>query len=162
MLRHSIHTPRELYCQAMGWLGLSLALTLVALPAGCGKHDDDGLLPVSGQVRLDGKPLAGASVTFRSDSVQIPGMTDSDGRYELKPGAAPGEYRVVIGKLEGSPQQMLAVDPGALGRVQPSATPVRPPRQIIPARYSHPMQTELRFTVVSPGTKQANFELKNK
>lgn len=135
---------------------------LAALPAGCGKHSDNGLLPVSGQVRLDGQPLAGASVTFRSDSAQIPGLTDDDGRYELKPGAAPGEYRVVIGKLEGSPQQMLTIDPGALGKVQPAATPVRPPRQIVPARYSHPAQSELRFTVESPGTKQADFELKSK
>jgi hypothetical protein len=135
---------------------------LTVLLAGCGKSAKNGLAPVSGHVRLDGQPLAGASITFQSDAAQVPGITDKNGAYDLKPAAAPGEYRVVISKIEGSDQAMLAVDPGAIGRVQPSATPVGPPKQSIPVRYSDPVKTELRFTVGASGTTRADFDLTTK
>jgi hypothetical protein len=139
-----------------------IACMMTALATGCGKGANNGLIPVSGHVRLDGQPLPGASITFHSNTVQVPGLTDNDGRYELKPGAAAGEYRVVIGKMEGSEQAMLAVDPGAIGRVKPAAAPSGPPKQVVPVNYSDPIKTELRFTVASPGTTRADFDLVTK
>ncbi len=153
------HMIRQPQFYAKVCCALFIAGMINAFATGCGKGSNNGCISVSGCVRLDGRPLSGASVTFYSDTAQIPGLTDSNGRYELKSGVTPGEYRVVISKMEGSEQAMLAVDPGAIGRVKPSAGSASLPKQIVPARYSNPTKTELRFSVASTGTTRADFDL---
>ena len=63
------------------------------------------VVPVSGRVRIDGLPLAGATITFTPIALPGPasvGVTDKDGKYTLKVvgtevlGAAVGKYRVSI------------------------------------------------------------------
>lgn len=73
------------------------------------------LVPVSGTVTLDGKPLVGAMVRFTPQQGTIGaeafGTTDVDGRYSLthrteKPGAECGTYTVWFSKMalrDGSP-----------------------------------------------------------
>lgn len=58
---------------------------------------------VSGTVRLDGKPLAGATVVFHSESdkeLRPSAVTDAEGNFKLttsnKDGAPAGKYRVTI------------------------------------------------------------------
>ena len=143
-------------------IAILLGVGIAGLGSGCRKGTPDGLNPVSGQVRLDGKPLEEASITFLSDRDQVPALTDADGRYELKPGAAAGEYRVQISKFVGSPQEMLSKDPGAAGQVPRGTGASGPPKQVIPARYSDPQQTELRFSVMPPGSTRADFDLVTK
>jgi hypothetical protein len=135
-----------------------IVLILVAT-SGC-SDAQKALAPVSGVVTLDGKPLAGASVRFQP--VAPAGETISgkgsyafcgpDGRFELstiddKPGAVVGDHTVRI--YGPKAQANSATDEG--GR--------RPP-EIVPRRYNS--QTELKFTVPSDGTDQANFDLKTK
>src|SRR4051812_19172027 len=77
---------------------------------------EQSLVPVSGRVTLDDKPLAGAVVTFQpragGDAAKSPtsgsvGRTDQDGRYNLRliapdqPGAAVGEHTVTISAAKG-------------------------------------------------------------
>ena len=74
------------------------------LPGGCGHegYDELGLVDVSGTVTLDGKPLAGAKVSFEGDDKRAAiGTTDSAGHYRLMydsqtPGTMPGPKTVRI------------------------------------------------------------------
>src|SRR5262245_9847319 len=90
-------------------LALGAALGLVT-SAGCSRIPS-GVVPVGGQVTLDGQPLAGATVTFQpvrtpaGERVAIGGSvghTDGGGHYELRlidpdvPGAAAGKHAVTI------------------------------------------------------------------
>ncbi len=95
-----------------------IGLTLVCLTlVGCTESDPElaKLVPVSGTVTLDDKPLSGATVLF-SPRGQTPGTgafgsTDAEGKYTLKhrsnqPGIQPGEYTVSFSKMampDGSP-----------------------------------------------------------
>jgi hypothetical protein len=140
------------------WWVLGLALLGVL---GCAERPAYQLAAVSGWVTLDGRPLAGAYVTFqprgdRDNSTPGPasvGRTDQDGRFSLTvvdprhaegpaaAGAVVGLHRVIIRKSakEGSG------DEGA------------PYQDALPARYNR--DTTLEFRVPAGGTDQANFPL---
>jgi len=133
---------------------LSLGLPIV-LSVGCGGRASNlpELVPVDGTVTLDGKPLSGAKVQFtpvgstRGSGAR--GSTDENGKYELRArhggsGAPVGEYRVVIVKLDESP------DPdGAAGA--DSVPAAAEPGGILPARYSIDSKTTLTATVPEGG-----------
>jgi hypothetical protein len=80
-------------------------LLVLLFVAGC---NGQGIVPVSGRITLDGRPLANAVVLFEpNDDRHNPGMgstgeTDADGRYELRQiqpdraGAVVGRHRVSI------------------------------------------------------------------
>lgn len=78
-----------------------LAAGILAV-VGCG--ESSGLVSVSGVVKLDGKPLAGATVMFNPKATGARpaiGVTGQDGVFHLttfkaKDGALPGEYKVTI------------------------------------------------------------------
>ena len=126
------------------------------LLAGCGGKSP--FAPVAGVVRLNGKPLAGAAVSFEpviSDKATYgPGsfaITDGDGRFQLKvsaekkSGALIGKHTVRI-SLPDSPKG----DPGGAHLT----------RELLPARYNS--KSELAFNVPAEGTQTADFELKDK
>lgn len=79
---------------------LLTAFTLLLPLTGCGKK----LTPVTGVVTLDGKAVAGASVTLISeDGKDNPtALTDDSGNFTVEsrggPGAHPGNYKVVVAK----------------------------------------------------------------
>jgi hypothetical protein len=94
---------------------LAFAVLLFASVTGCG----DGKIaryPVSGIVKVDGQPAAGATVIFCPVNADAEIMkhrpfsqTDSSGRYELKTlepgdGAPAAEYKVTIRWLSEPPQ----------------------------------------------------------
>jgi hypothetical protein len=84
---------------------------------GCGQDSEFLLdfLPVSGQVLMDGAPLAEATVVFVPTDSKQPqpswGFTDDEGKFSLQSprrneGVCAGTYRVVITKMvsaDGSP-----------------------------------------------------------
>jgi hypothetical protein len=124
--------------------------------AGCGSAGK--MVPVTGVVTLDGKPLANAHVVFQPEAAQGSsnpgigsfGVTGPDGRYTLRafdteqPGAVVGKHRVDINlKVESDDR--------------PSAG--RPPPKMLPAKYNR--QSELQFKVEPSGTSAANFDLKS-
>lgn len=138
----------------------SVALYVCALllfaSAGCTpSKEGPKLVPVQGTVTMDGKPLAGASVMF-GGGVAF-GETNASGHYELsqgeKKGIPAGEYKVVIEKWtnpDGSVYKSAGISPMEAGA-----------KQEIPARYSHPEQSELKKTVPEAGGT-IDFELTSK
>ncbi|MHB9081972.1 MAG: hypothetical protein ACYC3X_31290 [Pirellulaceae bacterium] len=106
------------------WIHWSVLAGLLVC-VGCGeKAGVSGTVPVTGLVMLDGKPVAGASVTFSPTGKggrAAVGTTDAEGRYTLttmKPGdgAIPGSYNVAISKtVAGAAAGAPAEDPRSSG-----------------------------------------------
>jgi hypothetical protein len=138
----------------MRWLSLP-ALLLVIL-AGCG-GDGYKVAPVSGQVTLNGKPLAKASVTFSpvasgknlEPGPSSYGHTDENGRYTLKlmtndsSGAVVGKHKVQVAIMEEERD--------------PSDDRSRPGVKQLPGKYNS--HTKLEFDVPAGGTQSADFNL---
>lgn len=141
----------------------STLLFLICSALGCGggvpKEVIPKLEPVSGLLKLDGKPAAGVTVTFVPMDKGNPGagVTDAEGKYTLKyrngdDGIAAGNYVAMFSKLtqkDGSPippdktaADVLAVDQ-------------------IPERYR--AMDNPRYSVTVPaGGKTFDFEIKSK
>ena len=130
-----------------------LPLSLVAFSAiGCG--DSLNLLPASGTITYNGKPLEGALVTFLSaDNKLGSGTTDATGKYVIstlgKSGAVPGKNQVAITKMSGGGTAPVA--PGAGGSTPPSPEQIQKmisdtksgmmgskTQQLLPAKYANP------------------------
>jgi hypothetical protein len=128
---------------------LALLLLLPLLLSGCGKSAK--VVPVSGQVTLDKKPLANADVTFspadadakNPGALDSSGRTDEQGRFSLKmiqdkrEGAVVGSHKVRISLIERGTTIVNRV----------------------PKEYN--TESKLTFTVPAEGTTDANFELKS-
>jgi hypothetical protein len=137
-------------------------LLAVLLSAGCGRSAV--LVPVSGVVTLDEKPLEGASVAFMPDAGGKPmsadyvgsqGKTDANGRYSLttmeaepRAGALLGKHRVTITLM---PAEEAQPDAGPASRRVP---------QKLPAKYN--IDTQLECIVPRHGRTDANFDLQSK
>ena len=86
--------------------GLTAILLVAVLVGGCARKPDPVLVPASGVVTLDGKPLAHVLVRFTPTERGLSaawiseGTTDDLGRYELVspmgPGAVVGTHRVTV------------------------------------------------------------------
>jgi hypothetical protein len=122
---------------------------LVLLLVGCRRGPQ--LAPVSGTVKLDGKPLALAEVTFQPEnhSRASHGVADASGHYVLR------YNRDEMGALVGPHSVQIR-----------SATEVTLPNgkfelrpQLVPPRYNS--QTELRREVKAGGN-EFDFELSSK
>jgi len=137
-------------------LALVAAATVVS---GCGPR----LVPVSGIVTLDGKPLAGAYVMFVSESEAGPltGRTDPEGRYSLvtaqnQRGAFEGDYKVCIALYEagGGKSDPLGA-PDVPGEVVLGG---KPHRAVVPLKYTRPESSDLTAKV-SRNQPQLDFAL---
>jgi hypothetical protein len=105
------------------------------------------VVPVSGRVSLDGRPLSGATITFTPIGLPGPasvGVTDKDGKYTLKVvgtevlGAAVGRYRVSIST---------------------AATAAGQPERV-PAKYNS--ESYLSYEVFAPRTANADIDLQSR
>lgn len=100
-------------------LALVVAALVSAATTGCQSRPagTPELAPVTGTVRLGGKPLAGAVVQFEASGGQVAmGHTDADGRYTISyTGALPG---APLGKNVVRITSKLDAPPGA-GYVDP-------------------------------------------
>ncbi|AMV20967.1 hypothetical protein VT03_23900 [Planctomyces sp. SH-PL14] len=128
---------------------------------GGGSKPPSTLVPVTGVVKMDGKPSPFASVTYVAEGLKgglgAVGFTDEEGKYELKwrgqePGIQPGKYRVVISRIamkDGTPvpRDKSAADVGAV--------------ETMPRRYSDYDVSELYLEVPAAGMTK-DFELKSK
>ena len=146
--------------------GLVIFLGLL-LNAGCGGDESAPVkipetVSLSGTVKLDGQPLAGARVVFASTAkgmYNAEGVTNDSGVYELTvtigskfvAGAMPGIYNVQISRF-------VAPD----GTPQNSSKPQEfPGRETVPEQYSVPAKSKLQATVAVGRTTQ-DFDLKSK
>ncbi len=123
--------------------------------AGCG----NGLASVSGQVTLNGSPLA-ASETVRGTVYFFPeggtgvpavGLVDAEGEYSLSTGSeggvSPGAYLVTISASELIPPKIPGEAPGG--------------RPITPRKYANPAQSGFRVQVAA-GSNVFDFALEGK
>jgi len=134
---------------------------LAVLALGCGSSGP-AYAPVSGVVKLDGKPLANAAVNFQPKSTPgnaNPGpgsqaRTDDQGRFTLKvvgsdrDGAIVGKHRVEISAYA----KKADADSD-----RPGANAVA--KNKVPPQYND--KTTLEFEVPAAGTTEANFDLKS-
>jgi hypothetical protein len=131
-----------------------LAIFLVFGLVGCGGVST---VPVSGKIILDGKPLAGATVTFtpfgddRNPGPASAGLTDDKGEYSLalvtdasNRGAVRGKHKVKISAMEGGSDGAAGADP-------------KPRVDKVPAEYN--LNSGLIFEVPEGGTTSADFKL---
>ena len=148
-------------------LGTLLGLLALAL-GGCGK----GLkLPpmakVDGKVTYNGKPLTGGTISFfplddKSGHPAI-GEIDSNGSFELTTfntgdGAVLGQHKAVVSvkpevSADTPPDRIPSQLPEDLKKAQGNTPP-------IPAKYSDPEKTPLRYTVRAEGN-HFDVELKD-
>lgn len=134
-----------------------LLCLLPVLAAGCGHDSGPAVVPVTGRVTLDQRPLARATVRFQpvrqaDETVARPesiGVTDEEGNFVLRSlAAAPG--------IEGAVPGAHKVQVSLLDRGGARAAP----RQLVPDRYSR--QSILTYTVPPEGAKDVKFELTSK
>lgn len=134
---------------------VGVGVLLLGLTAGCGGKQYSGptLVPVSGTVTLDGKPLANATVSFvpvgTTPGRTCYGATGPDGRYELvadaeHKGAPAGDFAVLCNKwvlADGSDyprdSQVSPLEAGG--------------RELLPPWYSQEGLSELKATVPAGG-----------
>ena len=135
----------------------ALAIIFVFLMlCGCGGHPYE-IVPVSGNVTLNGKPLAGVQINFqpiaadKEQSTSGPGsyaVTDSQGQFVLKtvnddsPGAVSGKHIVRMVPANGA---NVPVERSIVSNM-------RLPRNA--------MDGSLTYVVPQGGTDEANFDLK--
>jgi hypothetical protein len=136
--------------------------------------------PVTGSVKVNGKAIDGAVVTFQIDGGKenAIGLTDSTGKYTLtmfRPGdgAIPGQYRVAISK----PTAAEVAKPNTLppGQIAPAELPedYAPPTETaggakaaagakseIPAKYSNDQISGLRAVVSDSAPNVFDYDLK--
>lgn len=138
----------------------------IGMLAGCGSHSaevPDGLVPVTGTVKLDGKPRANITVIFnpgkKTSGTGGYGVTDSDGKYSLlhrsnQPGIEPGEYIVtfsLMGLPDGNPipEGKDAADVGAI--------------QLLPEKYTNPdLEMNLTIATVKAPAVTLDYEISSK
>ncbi len=143
-------------------LGFGVLLTL----SGCGRQEGPPMAPVQGRVLLNGKPLAGAQVSFiRQGAARFSlGKTDEQGRFILttfdrEDGALIGENKVTVAQVQSSvapptrdsaEEYLAALREVDAGRGEPSA---------VSPKYASPETTDLVVQVVA-GDNQFEFNLK--
>lgn len=134
---------------------------------GCGGAPEDNRpdrTPVSGSVVIGGVPVPGAMVVF-SPAIQeggrgAMGTTDKDGNFALTTfekgdGAVPGDYIVLVSKLEQSQAASAPIvnedDPnydGAPAEEENAATqPEAEAKSLVPAQFGKRESSTLRETV---------------
>lgn len=157
---------------------LCLGLLLGSQP-GCREQTPSAaptLVPVSGQVVLDGEPVAGAKVVFLPQRLFSAGnrvqpaasaLTDQQGHFSLQTagntGAGTGPYWVLLSKrdnvrdedAEQWPEELLNRKLSELGATPESSD--RQPEELFPDFFNS--ATRLQFTVPDQGTDSARFEL---
>jgi hypothetical protein len=136
-----------------------LRLALFAVVGCDSSADGPATYAVTGEVTLNGQPVAGADVTFlpssnTPDALPAQAVTDETGRFEVitlfdqgqtnRAGMTAGTYGVQITQLKRPP---------------PSAGLSQPPRNLLPQKFASPVTSGLSATVVRDGTNHFVFEL---
>lgn len=123
---------------------LSVSLLFVS---GCGGPDRLPLIPVSGTVTMDGKPLEKISVTFHPETGRsASGVTDAEGKfrlttYDTNDGAVIGKHKVSLSQMlddipDEIPEDYDYVQDGEVANVS------------IPEKYLDPETSGLISTIV--------------
>ena len=152
-------------------LALSILVTVGIVLTGCWNSSRPPTYPVTGTVTLQGKPIAGAVVTFvpTGEGEAASAITNSEGKYALTTweagdGARPGQYGVKVSK-----QEQAAVDPSKMvqnlsieeeQKIYVESKKPRPPaKSLVPSKYQDESTSGLSHTVPN-GSSTFDIELK--
>jgi hypothetical protein len=162
----------------------TLTLCVAMIAVGC--QDNGGsdpnrpkTYPVTGTVKLNGKAVEGAVVTFHATagSQTSIGSTDANGGYSLTTfqsgdGAPAGQYDVSVIKYESGAAPSSGPPAGTMtsGDLPADYAPptagsgqgVGPtgPKNVFPEKYGNPKTSALRATVSESGENKIDFDLK--
>lgn len=149
---------------------LRLILSIIVCGALCSCQDSGvdpdrpQVVPVSGTITYQGKPLPEAVVTYYpvTGEQSAFGRTDEAGHYvlttfESNDGAVAGDYSVVVQKYE---EPVPTGSPEGENYVPPTNVQQAPPKLLTPAAYVSPQTTPLKATVKPDGENKFDFELK--
>jgi hypothetical protein len=123
-----------------------VVLGLLAFASGCGPKGPE-MVPVTGIVKLDGVPVAGAGVTFMPISGGRPatGQTDPNGKFTLTTekaddGALEGEYAIAVAGVRTV---------GAIANADGTSGDVSKVRQewFVPQKYANQATSDLKQKV---------------
>lgn len=152
------------------WLAVAVAML------GCGGESVE-TAPVAGTVTYNGSPVEGADVVFhpKSESGRVASAkTDAEGKFTLstyvtsdqqEQGAVPGEYGIVVSKIEisggtMSPEQMMSKMQEDAGSSAPKAPPsMMETSSKLPEKYGTPAKSPLSATVPDGGVTDLKLEL---
>lgn len=145
---------------------LFTALALGLFIAGCSNQPE--LVPVTGKVTMNGKPLGNVKVDFQPDPDKgttgqgSTGTTDADGNFKLlfqtdKPGVILGHHRVIIVDLE--PYGNVFVGRGDYRTDAPGGPKETPKKSRVPDQYSKLANTPFKQEVTK-GMGPVTFDVK--
>ncbi len=120
---------------------------LLAL-AGCGA--DDGRVSISGQLEVDGKPLAGAAVAFvsMSGSALSSASTDSAGKFTAR--VAVGKNKVAVSKIDPNEAPPAPTNPeDTLMGTEAEVKAMPKPKGVLPPKFADPNTSGLVFEIQS-------------
>lgn len=147
---------------------LAVVLVTVGL-LGCTGGDANRVptYPVSGQITMDGSPVADATVTFapKGDQPTALGRTDAEGRYQLRTyeeadGAAAGAYAVLVSKAVTATSTEPAHDAeGGAFDTSAQHTAGRGAISALPEKYASATTTPLEAVVPEGGGDNFDFTL---
>jgi hypothetical protein len=154
--------------------GLSSAVCImvifISLLSGCSGGGIKGLVPCEGVVKVNGQPLADASIAFaptKTNGRSAGGMTNSDGYYKLSTnlnvGVLPDEYKVTIIKsipaTEKDVQLIKEMYEAAEKGIASSGDDVVVNFKSLTGKYANPQTSDLTVIISGKGNKQQNFDL---
>src|SRR5438105_4152232 len=165
------HSDYLLVMNHPGNLAVSIVVTVGIVLTGCSNSSQPPTYPVTGTVTSQGKPVAGAAITFvptGKEGEAASAITDAAGKYALTTwragdGARPGEYRVKVSK-----QEQTAVDPSKMVKNVPleedqkyveSKKPRPPAKILVPSKYLDESTSGLSHTVPN-GSSTFDIEIK--
>lgn len=139
---------------------------LICFVPGCGGATSDApkVVPVTGTVTLDGKPLTEAVVRFIPADPKAnggTGKTDAEGKYSvthtLNKGVPAGSYKVVIEQYKSRDGKPLKMEEGIDIEQLKMQNMVQ---QSLPPKYSDFNKTELKADVTAGKSNVIDFPLK--
>jgi hypothetical protein len=147
-----------------------LALVAAAVVVASGCSDSVKLVPVTGKVTMNGRPLKNVKVAFHPDPDQkttgpsSTGVTDADGNFTLvcqdrnnAPGAVVGFHRVIVSDLDVFGD--VFVGRGDYRSEDPKGPKEVPKFPRFPATYSDLSNTPFKIEV-KPGMETVTLEIK--
>jgi hypothetical protein len=136
--------------------GIWGALVVLGVLGGCSQSKEpwEVVYPVSGTVKFEGKPVAGAVVTFIPQDKSLPktvrptAITEEDGTFEV------GTYSQADGAPAGS-YKVLVTHYTVTGDAE---NPIPGPNDL-PQKYSKVEETDLQVTIEAQETELKVFDL---
>ena len=139
-------------CKRLSRFGWLLLVGLIGA-WGCGNGNaGPATYPVTGVVRMDAMPVAGANVQFTplDGATGAQAKTDEAGRFDvsilldmgrkMQRGLPPGDYAISITKLE-------------------APNSAKPPKNILPKKYADPKSSGFQANVSADGTNHVELPL---